>query len=109
MRSPSAATLALLQRDLIERRGWLRSYDVSEALAYTKPLPGSTVVQVVTFLGWRLGGWPGALIATVIFLLPALTIPSPTGLRKRPAIGRDAVSGFRSFTAAEIRTRHPIA
>lgn len=68
------ATLALLNRDLVEQRGWLRASDVTEALAYTKPLPGSTVVQVVTFLGWRLAGWPGALVATVMFLLPAFAI-----------------------------------
>lgn len=68
------ATLALLKRDLGERRGWLRAGDVSEALAYTKPLPGSTVVQVVTFLGWRLAGWPGAIVATVAFLVPAFAI-----------------------------------
>jgi chromate transporter len=68
------ATLTLLNRDLVERRGWLRSSDVTEALAYTKPLPGSTVVQVVTFLGWWLGGWPGAIVATVMFLLPAFAI-----------------------------------
>lgn len=68
------ATLALLHRDLVERRGWLRAGDVAEALAYTKPLPGSTVVQVVTFLGWRLGGWPGAIIATTAFLIPAFMI-----------------------------------
>jgi len=54
------ATLALLQRDLVDRRGWLRASDVSEALALHQPLPGSTVVQAVTFLGWRMGGWPGA-------------------------------------------------
>lgn len=68
------ATPALLNRDLVERRGWLRSSDVTEALAYTKPLPGSTVVQVVTFLGWRLAGWPGAIVATAMFLLPAFAI-----------------------------------
>jgi chromate transporter len=68
------ATLALLQRDLVGRRAWLRSSDVTEALAYTKPLPGSTVVQVVTFLGWRMGGWPGAIVATIAFLLPALAL-----------------------------------
>jgi chromate transporter len=68
------ATLALLQRELVDRRGWLRSSDVTEGLAYTKPLPGSTVVQVVTFLGWRMGGWPGAIVATIAFLLPALVL-----------------------------------
>jgi chromate transporter len=68
------ATHALLDRVLVTRRGWLRSSDVAEALAYTKPLPGSTVIQVVTFLGWRLGGWPGAIIATAMFISPALVI-----------------------------------
>ena len=68
------ATLALLHRDLVSRHGWLRSSDVTEALAYTKPLPGSTVVQVVTFLGWRMGRWPGAIAATIAFLLPALVL-----------------------------------
>ena len=68
------ATLALLERDLVNARGWLQSSDVAAALAYTKPLPGSTVVQVVTFLGWRLGGWGGAVLATIAFLLPAFVI-----------------------------------
>lgn len=65
------AALTLANRELVQRRAWLQATDVSEALAYTKPLPGSTVVQVVTFLGWRLAGWPGAIVATVAFLLPA--------------------------------------
>ena len=68
------ATLALLQRDLVARRSWIQSSDVTEAQAYTKPLPGSTVVQVVTFLGWRMGRWSGAIVATVAFLLPALAL-----------------------------------
>ncbi len=68
------ATLALLQRDFVDRRGWLDARDLKDALAFTKPLPGSTVVQVVTFLGWRLAGWPGALVATVAFLTPATVL-----------------------------------
>lgn len=69
------ATLALLQRELVDQRGWLAARDVSEALAFTKPLPGSTVVQVIAFLGWRLRGWPaGALVATVAFLAPSVTL-----------------------------------
>jgi chromate transporter len=68
------ATLALVERDLVKRRGWLEASDVASALAYTKPLPGSTVVQVITFLGWRLGGWPGVIVSTIAFLLPAFAI-----------------------------------
>ncbi len=56
---------------MVARRGWLTETDLRDALAFTKPLPGSTVVQVVAFLGWRLGGWPGALISSLAFIFPA--------------------------------------
>ena len=93
------ATLALLRREFAERRGWLRASDVAEALAYTKPLPGSTVVQVVTFLGWRLGGWPGAIVATVMFLVPAfatMTVAAAVvfALPDTPVI-RNALTGLQ--------------
>ena len=53
---------ALMYREPVVRRGCLTSADVRDALTYTKPLPDSTVVQAVTFLGWRLAGLPGALV-----------------------------------------------
>lgn len=93
------ATLTLLNRDLVQRRGWLQPTDVSDALAYTKPLPGSTVVQVVSFLGWRLAGWPGAIIATIMFLLPAFAImtiaaAAVLALPDAPAV-RNALAGLQ--------------
>ncbi|MEQ8193305.1 MAG: chromate transporter [Rhodospirillales bacterium] len=66
------ATVRLLQRELAEKRNWLQPDDIAEAMAFTKTLPGSTGVQIVTFLGWRLMRWPGALTATVAFLFPSL-------------------------------------
>jgi chromate transporter len=68
------ATLSLLQRDLVDRRQWLQESDISEALAITKALPGSTGIQVVAYLGWRLRGWPGALIAAAAFIAPAAAL-----------------------------------
>jgi chromate transporter len=93
------ATLTLLRRQLVERRGWLHPSDITEALAYTKPLPGSTVVQVVTFLGCRIGNWPGAVVATVAFLLPALALMTGAAaavmaLSDAPWV-RGALTGFQ--------------
>ncbi len=65
------AALAIVEQELVDGRGWLTRDDVSEALTYTKLLPGSTVVQVVSYLGYRLGGWPGSALATVAFVLPS--------------------------------------
>jgi chromate transporter len=65
------ATLAMLQRGLVDRRKWLQESEISEALAFTKALPGSTGIQVVAYLGWRMRGWPGALVAAVAYIAPA--------------------------------------
>lgn len=68
------AALSIIQREAAEKRDWLTPSDLTDALAFTKPLPGSTVVQVVAFLGWRLGGWPGALVAASAFLAPSAVL-----------------------------------
>jgi chromate transporter len=65
------ATIAMIERELVARRAALTRDDVAAALTHTKLLPGSTVVQVVAYLGWRLGGWPGSAIATACFILPS--------------------------------------
>ena len=65
------AALALIERELVNKRQWLTAADVTEALTYTKLLPGSTVVQVVSYLGYKLGGWPGSAVATAAFVLPS--------------------------------------
>ena len=68
------ATLALINRELIERRHLATEAEITEALTYTKLLPGSTVVQVVAYLGWRLGGWSASALATACFLLPSVVL-----------------------------------
>lgn len=68
------ATLALIERELVVRHGTASRADIAEALTHTKLLPGSTVVQIVAYLGWRLGGWPGSAAATVAFLLPSAVL-----------------------------------
>lgn len=62
------STLALLRSELGARRGWITDADVAEALAIVQTLPGSPGVLVVGFLGWRLGGWPAALLAPFCFV-----------------------------------------
>jgi len=68
------AALALIERDVVEQRRALTRADVTEALTYTKLLPGSTVVQVVAYLGYRLGGWGGSALATAAFVLPSMAL-----------------------------------
>ncbi|WP_158633662.1 chromate transporter [Tautonia sociabilis] len=68
------AGLALIERDVVEKRRLLTAEDVTEALTYTKLLPGSTLIQVVSYLGYKLRGWPGSALATGAFVLPAAVL-----------------------------------
>jgi chromate transporter len=67
-------TLSLIDRYLVKARGVVTAQDITESLTYTKFLPGSTGVQVVGYLAYRLGGWAGAALATSAFLLPAFLL-----------------------------------
>jgi chromate transport protein ChrA len=66
--------LALVERELVEDRRALTRDDITESLTYTRLLPGSTVVQIVSYLAYKLAGWPGSAIATVAYTLPSAVI-----------------------------------
>jgi chromate transporter len=93
------STLALLQRRLADERGWLEQSVISEGLAFTRALPGSTGIQLVAYLGHRLRGWPGALVATLTYIAPAtlmmiLAAAFSLALPDHPAVER-ALTGLQ--------------
>ena len=97
------AVLALLTRELVERRGWLRESDITEALTYTKLLPGPAIVQIVAYLGWKLRGWPGALVASVAFLIPPFLLMLALAATYRAVGALPAVSAAtQGLTAAVV-------
>lgn len=93
------STLALLQRRLADEHGWVQHSDISEGLAVTRALPGSTGIQLVAYLGHRLRGWPGAFVATVTYIAPAtllmiMAAAFSLALPDHPAIER-ALTGLQ--------------
>ena len=63
--------LTMIEHDLVDGRGVLSKDDIQEAVTYTKPLPGSTVVQIVAYLAYKIGGWPGSAVGTAAYILPS--------------------------------------
>lgn len=96
------STLALIQRELVERQGALAKEDVTEALTYTKLLPGSTVVQVVAYLGWRIGGWPASGVLTACFLLPSAALMLALGYGYSHVADLPAVAPLRRGVLAAV-------
>jgi chromate transporter len=79
------AALGLLEQELIARRRLLHADDLLDALTATKLLPGSSLMQVVSFVGFRLRGWSGSAVALIAFLVPStLAMLALAALRDAP-------------------------
>jgi chromate transporter len=65
-----AGQVAILHRELVERRGWLDEEEFLAALKVCMLLPGPEAQQLATYAGWRRGGLAGGLLAGSLFVLP---------------------------------------
>lgn len=60
-----------MRRRVVEEKAWLSQAEFLDGLALCQLLPGATVVQLATYVGYRLRGVSGSLIAAAAFILPA--------------------------------------
>ena len=55
----------------VKEKGWMKEGEFMRAVALCQLIPGATMIQIVTYIGYRVRGIWGALAATVAFVLPA--------------------------------------
>lgn len=69
-----SATVAALQREMVDRRQWLDRPTFALCYALSRVTPGTNLLAFCTGVGWRLQGLRGALLAVVASSLPAAAI-----------------------------------
>ncbi len=70
------ALAGAMQRDLVERRGWITQEEYLEGLAVAQTLPGPLAAQLAMWLGYVRRGFWGAVAAAIPFILPPYIIVS---------------------------------
>ncbi len=69
-----AGQIALMHKELVERRRWISEGRFLHALSYCTLLPGPEAQQLATYIGWLLHGTPGGLAAGTLFVLPGFLV-----------------------------------
>ncbi|MEN9362603.1 MAG: hypothetical protein RL095_4138 [Verrucomicrobiota bacterium] len=69
-----AGQIAILHRELVEKRRWIAEERFRHALNYCLFLPGPEAQQLATYCGWLLHGIRGGLAAGLLFILPSLLL-----------------------------------
>jgi chromate transporter len=69
-----AAHIAIMQRELVERRAWVSPQRYVDLLGLSSLLPGPSSTEVALGIGYERGRWAGLLVAGLGFVLPASII-----------------------------------
>ena len=98
------AAVPVVQQQVVEVKGWMTTSEFMDLLAIDELTPGPIVVNCATFVGNKLAGVPGGIVATMGCVLPTALIALALVrlyLRYRDAqVMEDALTGIKSVVAA---------
>jgi chromate transporter len=69
-----AGQIAVMHRELVERRGWISDARFVRALSFCTMLPGPEAQQLAVYLGWAMNGTLGGIVAGTLFVLPGFVV-----------------------------------
>lgn len=69
-----ATHLALMEDEVVERRGWLSRQHFLDLVGATNLIPGPNSAEMAIHIGFVRGGWAGLVVAGAAFILPAVLI-----------------------------------
>lgn len=100
------AMLPLIEREFVDVRDWVTEEDIIDIFAIAQSLPGAIAINTSIFIGYRLAGVVGALVALAGMILPSffsilIIAALLVNIRDNPWVQK-AFSGVRAGVTAMI-------
>ncbi|MFC4410568.1 chromate transporter [Chungangia koreensis] len=68
------ASIPLMEHEVVENYGWMDTQEFSEVVAIGNSLPGPIATKMAGYIGYDVGGVPGALIGLFAAVAPSLIL-----------------------------------
>ncbi len=68
------AMIALLEKEFVDRRKWILHDEFMDMLAIAESTPGPIAINCATYIGYKVGKFLGALVATLAVCIPSFVI-----------------------------------
>ena len=88
------AAMPLIQNQVVELHGWLTMSEFSDVVTISQMTPGPIAINSATFVGTRIAGFGGAVIATVGCVFPSFFIVLLLAMLYRKYGSMDTVQGI---------------
>ncbi|MBC7929051.1 MAG: chromate transporter, partial [Rubrivivax sp.] len=101
-----AGQIAIMHRELVERRRWLSEERFLHALNYCMMLPGPEAQQLAIYIGWLMHRTWGGIVAGALFVIPSvfilLTLSYVYAAHGNTAFVASLLSGFKPVVVAIV-------
>ena len=74
-----AGQISMMHQELVEKRRWISEHRYLHALNFCMLLPGPEAIQLAIYISWLMHGVKGAIVAGVLFFMPAFLLLSLLG------------------------------
>ncbi|MGC8874181.1 MAG: chromate transporter [Chloroflexia bacterium] len=107
------SSIPLVQKEVVEVHGWMAETEFADSLAMGNALPGPIAVKMSVYIGYRVGGVPGAILALLGMTGPGIVLMALFSLiylklKDHPKVmaamkaARPAVVGLLIWTAYDL-------
>lgn len=100
------AMISFIQNQVVNVHTWISNQEFIDMIAISQSTPGPIAVNTATYTGYKILGFPGAVLATVALIIPAffiiITIYHLLAKNGEDPLMQNAIKGIKPMTVALI-------
>lgn len=66
--------IPIYEHQVVNKYGWMDTAEFGRSLAFGNALPGPIATKLAAYIGYKVAGWPGSMVALVAVVMPTALV-----------------------------------